>query len=414
MKQVKQQEEKGKSKKSLQANGIKSSQTNGINNKNTNGVVHTENGPLSPINIKADLSFMENSNTGILSTNNISKKGGETPAFQSTSTPFRAKRTFKLRPTTFTGLETTNGQTSQINDLTSSTLDNTLPMDASATIICVDEQVKDIMFDSKTHLPFISLVVNNKLLIRAVLLGDDKELGRQLGSGQLCSVTISRSVCIRRNALHYSLLNEDFVSISRMLKVKPELLVEGTSKIQSMELLHSELTLDQDSYQLNHSHLDHLDSSYAKFAIKNNVSLDFIQNALGYFKNGLADFTDNLVFALKSGNFNVASFLAKELVKADSSDFNSSHLMYFEDWDASRAYVFTTMNDWSIGRHKIAPLHLAAINPDPFLFTSIAHESMDKLNGLTDVDGWTCLHYAAVSSSKFDFLSILRSSQPIF
>lgn len=273
-------------------------------------------------------------------------------------------------------------------------------MDTSATIIIVDEQVKDLMFDSKTHLPFISLVVNSKLLIRAVLFGDHEGLSGLLEGGQLCSVTIPRSVCIRRNALHYSLLNEDFVSMTRLLKVNPETLAEKTPKIQSMELLHSELTLDQDNYQSENLHLNRLDSSYAKFAIKHNVSLDFIQNALGYFQNGLADFTDNLVFALKSGNFSMASFLAKELVSSNSPDFNSSHLMYFEPWDASRAYIFTTMNDWSIGRHKIAPLHLAAINPDPFLFTSIVHDSMDKLNGLTDDQGWTCLHYAAVCSSK--------------
>ncbi len=398
-----------------QTNGVKA-QTNGISKSSTSNGLPAKNRSTSPENIKNECSdlVMNNGSTSSADSNtannnsrkNSPAKRGDTSILHS-STPFRTRTNRRQRQATSTAeppmdTSTTNGHSTSQLDLTSSTIEN-LPLDTTtASTGDQDDQLKDLMFDSKTDLPFISLHANSKLLIRAVLLKDHDELSRQLEpttttGGKILSVATSRSVSIKRNALHYSLLNEDFVSLTRLLKVSPETLVKDGDNsgniIQSMELLHSELTLDQDSC---HPHFDSLDSSYAKFAIKNYVSLDFIQNALGYFQNGLTDFTDHLVAAVKSGNFPVASFLAK----SNSAEFNASHLMYFEPWDARKVYVFTpSVNDWSIARAKIGPLHLAAINPDPFLFTSIVSDCMDQLN-VADVDGWTCLHYAAVCSSK--------------
>ena len=168
-----------------------------------------------------------------------------------------------------------------------------------------------------------------------------------------------------------------------------------------MELYHSELMLDCNSYNYQSSKLKHLDKKYAKFLVKNCISLDFLVKIQSFFENGLQSFTDNLLLTIRSGNYDLAFFLVQEICKTNNEILNKSHLKFFgsemnEELDLDLLHLCTNQ-DW-----KLYPIHIAAANPDPYFFFYIISNSSNQLYK-TDVHGWMPIHYAAICKSNICF-----------
>ena len=258
------------------------------------------------------------------------------------------------------------------------------------------------MFNSRVELsevPNISTYVNSKLLIRAVLLNDFSQFSDILKSKQhqICSIFIPRSICIKKNAIHYALLNENFILLNNLINVKQQNLTDYPHFISSMELHHSELSLDQHSYE-NEQPIGPLDISYTKFILKNNISLDFVSKSQSYFKNGLEDFISNIMVSIKCGNCSLAYYLAQKMCRTESAYFNKAHLLLLGS-DFTKQLKYSELNDYTLPQQKVCSIHIAAINPDSYFFSLIINNSLNSLYA-RDIDGWMPIHYASVCSSK--------------
>lgn len=277
------------------------------------------------------------------------------------------------------------------------------------SIIQSDE--KDVFFETDTSMQNISPYVNSKLLIRAVLMGDYNFLEKLSNDNQflnICGTFIYRSVSIKRNAIHYAILNEDLKSIKLLLQIEKNLASNHNNQhclLNHMDLYHSELLMDnidridfEDNFTLN--------KSYIQFAFKHNVKCDFIDNFSIFFKNRIEDFLDNFVTVIKTGNYELAVSLGKK------------YQHYYEKNKLPVLFKILTEN-FSLEQHrsllnescfekqfKLYPIHIAAINPDPFLFQNLINNSFDQIY-IADCNEWMPIHFASVCKSKYFFDYIL-------
>lgn len=253
---------------------------------------------------------------------------------------------------------------------------------------------------------FVSSFAHSRLLAQVASEGNSTLIEQLLREKpeQFCSPSIRGSISSKDNALRWAIRNEDFNLLMTLVQhnYRGQLLVN----LEPMDLHHSQLALDREEYRFRP--LDgFLDESYARYALRTNVSIAFILKIQHLFRRKLQAFSDNLKAAAQAGNFELITFFMldeEDVLECDNLGLVQKPREPFTLTDDNCAKMFAAA--------RLRTIHLAAINPDPSPFVNLlTSRRLDDLY-LVDIDGWSPLHYAAVANSSFCLQQLLFRGVP--
>ncbi|KAH9422246.1 hypothetical protein DERP_002543 [Dermatophagoides pteronyssinus] len=235
-------------------------------------------------------------------------------------------------------------------------------------------------------IPFRMQQINNsKLLIQAIQTDDYEFLEKLTGQQKnpdlnLYSISKPCSISNRKNAIHLAIEREDLKSLRLLMEIEKNIENNDNFNYQlpndSIELDHCELIIDRIDYEKCKHCQFPLDKSYVRFGLKQNVKFNFIEKILPFCKNNdnlLEIFDDNIILTGKEKN--------------DQKSLEEEYLI----------------NE----QLQLYPIHIAAINPDPFIFYHLTNIRPDQIYQ-NDCQQWKPIHYASVCQTFFNLKHLLN------
>lgn len=252
------------------------------------------------------------------------------------------------------------------------------------------------VIDAPSHLNLVDLILN----------GDYESLEKIANSheediDQVFTFTLSqpKSVSIGKNAIHYAIEKEDYKALKLLYDIDNSLKANPFLQMSfSSELFQSELMMDIPSKQSqNQCKIFPLDEKYLRFMLKSDIRMEFMQKISRFFRDFLSILRKNYLIQLKNGNFQAILYLTRLL----KSSFREGPFTIIEKiLEANRNIQneYDSLSQPVSESWSIYPIHLAAINPDPFLFNTLIDMYPNQIY-VCDSESWMPIHYASICSS---------------
>ncbi|RWS26208.1 Poly(ADP-ribose) polymerase pme-5-like protein [Leptotrombidium deliense] len=283
---------------------------------------------------------------------------------------------------------------------------------------------RDPMFEAVyADMPFISTLVESRLLIRAVSLGDYDLIERLLKDERMCSLGVTRSLVVRRDALSYAIERQDVKAMKMLMDSKsgeklspfPDLITIGdstTSTTSSVFNFSSKNNVIRGRKEITNALLKDIDIDYMSQRQKTSFTVDVIKEALqfGVTKDTIqkmiainpikseathALVLNNIVTALHYGHRKLAGSLVDMAIIKGGVGFNSLHKeALMKDKEPFSAFRPSSIRRKTHLNARVTPIHCAALNPNPYYLKTLLQSHPDY--NLQDNDGWQPIHYAAV------------------
>lgn len=280
---------------------------------------------------------------------------------------------------------------------------------------------RDLMFDSKEDVTPVSSYVDSKVLIRAVNRKDYELIDKLASEKRISCFCVPRSVHVTRDAFSYALQKQDLSALmiltdnkylSSMVDLPNVLISKGTgqkkhlvvcgqvNKIapQALEALMTDLCPRTCEYRVLRQRA-FFNSGLIRQCLKYGMSEQNLEKLteLNVRKKSNIPILlcNNIATAIKYGHRETARYLVNKALKSGGYGFTLLHAdLLGDDTLTSTGDV----NFKACSNHGIAPIHCAAINPDPYFLSYCCGHGGDL--SLVDGEGWSPLHYAAVCSGK--------------
>ena len=298
-------------------------------------------------------------------------------------------------------------ETSSSPPTTISTSKNTI---SNATDQCQNDKIQlPIIKSSSSSLS--STHQNSKLLIQAIQTDDYEFLEKLTGQQKnpdlnLYSISKPCSISNRKNAIHLAIEREDLKSLRLLMEIEKNIKDDFNYQLpnDSIELDHCELIIDRIDYEKCKHCQFPLDKSYVRFGLKQNVKFNFIEKILPFCKNSdnlLEIFDDNIILTgLKCGNYEQIILLIEKICQTNAASRKFRKFLQILNSSKEENDQKSLEEEYLINEQlQLYPIHIAAINPDPFIFYHLTNIRPDQIYQ-NDCQQWMPIHYASVCQSN--------------
>ena len=275
---------------------------------------------------------------------------------------------------------------------------------------------KDPLYESKLEVPPISSLANARLLIRPVLLKDNKLLKSLLSTKNFyCSVSAQRTVeGSGDSAITYALKNGNIEAIKLLMDPKndelaisaPEVLIQRESTGHNSNRMFGHamraVTVGRGGKEGNAAFLKDPSSgqgvpshsTVAVQALECGVSFETLEKLDTVLNQGMGQCCQNVVLALRTGNRILAGKLIQWGNQKGGYGFNQLHEeVLLKTTEPLEPFKSVSVLKKAFNT-RFTPLHCAAINPNVRYLAELL-DANAQVN-TADKDQWTVLHYAAV------------------
>nr|XP_027200194.1 alpha-latrocrustotoxin-Lt1a-like [Dermatophagoides pteronyssinus] len=273
----------------------------------------------------------------------------------------------------------------------------------------------------KSSLSLSSTHQNSKLLIQAIQTDDYEFLEKLTGQQKnpdlnLYSISKPCSISNRKNAIHLAIEREDLKSLRLLMEIEKNIKDDFNYQLpnDSIELDHCELIIDRIDYEKCKHCQFPLDKSYVRFGLKQNVKFNFIEKILPFCKNSdnlLEIFDDNIILTgLKCGNYEQIILLIEKICQTTTNAASRNFQKFLQILNSSKEEndQKSLEEEYLINEQlQLYPIHIAAINPDPFIFYHLTNIRPDQIYQ-NDCQQWMPIHYASVCQTFFNLKHLLN------